>query len=132
METTNVMGLDKFQLSIIKGNYGSLKPIIAKKNKLMAKIEAATEKEEKAIQALKEKTQESLKELYKEVSVYDEQINALDNITKTHTQRACGMELTSEQVMQFLSNPDEFEQYKSSVLGDDMFKEQESNVACAA
>ena len=124
-ETTNCLGLDKFQIAIIKGNYNSAKPMIAKRNKLHEKISAATEKMEKAIQDIRDKTKASLDDIMKEMAVYREQIEALDNITKTHTQRACGIELTSEQAIKFLEDPQAFEEYKKGLgLEGDLFSQE--------
>ena len=126
MTETNCMGLDKFQLAIIKGNYTSLKPIIAKKAKLQEKLTATSKKLEEAIKALQEKTAASLQDTIKEIEVYQEQINALDNITKTHTKRSCGLELTSEQVMEFLKDTVAFEEYRKSIMGESLFPQESS------
>lgn len=125
METTNCLGLDKFQLQIIKNNYSSQKPIINKRDKCKAKVQAAIDKEDAAIKALKEKTQECLSGIYKEMSAYDEQIAALDSITKSYTQRTCGIELTSEQVIKFLADTQSFEEYKKSIgIDNDLFQQE--------
>lgn len=95
---TNCLGLDKFQMAIIKRNYTTVKPLINKKNK-------AQEKLDEAIRKANEKFNE-------EIGMTDMQIETFDKITKDYTKKSCGYELTSEQAVVFNDNPELFEKYK--------------------
>lgn len=110
----NCLGLDRFQLAIIKRNYTTVKPLLNKKSK-------AREKLEEAIRKANEKYSE-------EVGMADMQIETFDNLTKAYTKKSCGYELTSEQVILFNDNPEKFEEFKQkNPLQSEMdFNEQES------
>ena len=121
-QTTNCLGLNQFQITVIKGNYNSIRPILAKRDKLAAKIETAAKKEEEAIAAIKKKTQETLGNTYAELGVYQSQIEAIDKFTIDITKQTCGIPLSSAQCLEFLETPEKFEEYKNSLgLGDDLF-----------
>ena len=101
MAENNVLGLDKFQTTMIKRNYGIIKPIIAKREKAQKKIDD------------KQKELDTLKlSLEAEINTYNEQISALDKFTLDTTERFCGIGLTSEQVIDFMENPEKFAEYK--------------------
>ena len=101
MAENNVLGLDKFQTTMIKRNYGIIKPIIAKREKAQKKIDD----KQKELEALKQS-------LEAEINTYNEQISALDKFTLDTTKRFCGISLTSEQVIDFMENPEKFAEYK--------------------
>ena len=111
----NCLGLDRFQMAIIKRNYTTVKPLLNKKSK-------AREKLEEAIRKANEKYSE-------EVGMADMQIETFDNLTKDYTKKSCGYELTSEQVILFNDNPEKFEEFKQkNPLQSEMdFNEQESD-----
>lgn len=118
MENKNHLGLDKFQLTIIKGNYSSIKPSLAKREKALKKIDEVTQK-------YKEKLEAAIASLKQEASAYDEQIAMIDKFTIETTQKACGIGLTTEQVMKFLEDPQAFENYKHQLgLDNDMFAQE--------
>ena len=118
MENKNHLGLDKFQLTIIKGNYSSIKPSLAKREKALKKIDEVTQK-------YKEKLEAAIASLKQETSAYDEQIAMIDKFTIETTQKACGIGLTTEQVMKFLEDPQAFEDYKHQLgLDNDMFAQE--------
>lgn len=94
----NCLGLDKFQMAIIKRNYSTVKPLITKRAKALVKLDEAMKNAQKRYD--------------EEVGMVDVQINTFDNITKEYTKKSCGYELTSEQAMLFNDNPDLFEKYK--------------------
>lgn len=94
----NCLGLDKFQMAIIKRNYTTVKPLLNKRNK-------AKEKLDEIIRKATEKYSE-------EVGMANLQIETFDNITKNYTKKSCGYELTSEQVMIFSDNHEKFEEFK--------------------
>ena len=121
-ETKNHLGLDKFQVTVIKSNYNSTKPIRKMIEKAQAKISSAKEKYNAAIEAAKNKYEESVKGTQNEVQAYQQQIDMLDKFTLETTKNACGLELTSEQVMKFLDNPTAFAAYKAKQNGQDMFE----------
>lgn len=104
MANNNVLNLDKFQLTMIKRNYGIIKPIIAKREKAQKKIDD------------KQRELDELKaSLQAEINTYNDQISALDAFTLTTTKQACGIELSSEQALNFIENPEEFEVYKEKI-----------------
>lgn len=111
----NCLGLDRFQMAIIKRNYTTVKPLLNKKSK-------AREKLEEAIRKANEKYSE-------EVGMADMQIETFDNLTKAYTKKSCGYALTSEQVILFNDNPEKFEEFKQkNPLQSEMdFNEQESD-----
>lgn len=118
MENKNHLGLDKFQLTIIKGNYSSIKPSLAKREKALKKIDEVTQK-------YKEKLEAAIASLKQEASAYDEQIAMIDKFTIETTQKACGIGLTTEQVMKFLEDPQAFKDYKHQLgLDNDMFAQE--------
>lgn len=117
-ENLNYLGLDKFQLTIIKGNYASIKPSITKRDKALKKIDETTQK-------YKEKLEEAIKSLKQEADAYNEQIAMIDKFTVETTLKSCGIGLTTEQVMDFLEHPEKFMEYKASVLGEELFNQQE-------
>ena len=94
----NCLGLDKFQMAIIKRNYSTVKPLITKRAKAWTKLDEAMKNAQKKYD--------------EEVGLVDVQINTFDNITKEYTKKACGYELTSEQAVLFNDNPDLFDKYK--------------------
>ena len=94
----NCLGLDKFQMAIIKRNYTTVKPLLNKRNK-------AKEKLDETIRRATEKYNE-------EVGMADMQIETFDKITKDYTKKSCGYELTSEQVVLFNDNPEKFDEFK--------------------
>ena len=94
----NCLGLDKFQMAIVKRNYNTVKPLLNKRNK-------AKEKLDEIIRKATEKYNE-------EVGMADMQIETFDKITKDYTKKSCGYELTSEQVAIFNDNPEKFEEFK--------------------
>jgi hypothetical protein len=94
----NCLGLDKFQMAIIKRNYTTVKPLLNKRNK-------AKEKLDETIRRATEKYNE-------EVGMTDMQIETFDKITKDYTKKSCGYELTSEQVVLFNDNPEKFDEFK--------------------
>jgi len=94
----NCLGLDKFQMAIIKRNYTTVKPLLNKRNK-------AKEKLEETIRKATEKYNE-------EVGMADMQIETFDKITKDYTKKSCGYELTSEQAVLFNDNPEKFDEFK--------------------
>ena len=94
----NCLGLDKFQMAIIKRNYTTVKPLLNKRNK-------AKEKLDETIRKATEKYNE-------EVGMADMQIETFDKITKDYTKKSCGYELTSEQVAFFNDNPEKFDEFK--------------------
>lgn len=114
-ETRNHLGLDKFQLTIIKGNYASIKPSLTKRDKAYKKIEELTQK-------YKEKLEQAVTALRQEAEAYDEQIAMIDKFTVDVTTKSCGIGLTTEQVMTFIDDPVKFEDYKRELgLSDDLF-----------
>jgi hypothetical protein len=94
----NCLGLDKFQMAIIKRNYNTIKPLLNKRNK-------AKEKLDETIRKATEKYNE-------EVGMADMQIETFDKITKDCTKVFCGYELTSEQAVLFNDNPEKFDEFK--------------------
>lgn len=124
METKNHLGLDKFQVTIITGNYNSLKPSLKKVEAAQAKINAAKEKYEKAVEGIQQ-----------EIAAYREQIDMLDQFAINTTTKSCGIGLTTEQVVKFMNAPQAFEEYKQSIGMGDMFaseSQQEENSIIAA
>lgn len=95
----NVIGMDVFQTAAVKRNYQNVKPLIKQRNKLEEKIQ----------------------ELSKELTIKKSQIEANDQHTMMITKDTCGFALTSEQTIWFLDHPDEFESFKAAhnVAGDD-------------
>lgn len=115
MAETNVLGLDKFQTTMIKRNYGFIKPIVAKRDKVQKKIDD------------KQKELDELKaNLEAEINNYNEQINALDKFTLETTERFCGTKLTSEQVMYYLEHPEEYKK-ESSTENPDLDAEEDKD-----
>ena len=125
-ETKNHLGLDKFQVTVIKSNYNSTKPIRKMADKIHAKLDAADIKYKAAIAAATEKYKASIAELQNEIAAYETQLNMLDKFTLETTKQACGLELTSEQVIKFLEDPAAFTAYKQQKEGVDMFSKQNS------
>lgn len=109
-DTKNHMGLDKFQMTIIKGNYNNIKPILKKIEKAQAKIDQA-----------KAKYEEAVKDTQLEVDACKTQIELLDQFTLDTTKKACGISLSSEQVMNFLNDKESFNNYKRELGGSDLF-----------
>ena len=115
MAETNVLGLDKFQTTMIKRNYGFIKPIVAKRDKVQKKIDD------------KQKELDELKaNLEAEINNYNEQINALDKFTLETTERFCSTKLTSEQVMYYLEHPEEYKK-ESSTENPDLDAEEDKD-----
>ena len=115
-ETTNILGLDKFQTTIIKRNYLNVKPLITKRDKALAKISEVLKKQ-----------QEIIDNLQQEATMYMEQIAALDKFTTDITEKATGYALTSEQCVNFLNNPDEWTKFRQEHEGIFASKEQTVN-----
>lgn len=124
-ENKNHLGLDKFQVTVIKSNYNSTKPIRKMMEKANTKIFAADEKYQAALKVALDKYNETVKDLKAEVQAYKDQIAMLDKFTMETTKQTCGLELTSEQVMHFIDNPDAFAAYKASKEGQDLFTNQD-------
>jgi len=94
----NCLGLDKFQMAIIKRNYNTVKPLLNKRNKAKEKMEETMRK--------------AMEKYNEEVGMADMQIETFDKITKNYTKKSCGYELTSEQVAFFNDNPEKFDEFK--------------------
>jgi hypothetical protein len=88
----NVIGMDVFQTAAVKRNYANVKPLIKERNKM----------------------QEKIAELSKNLEIKKAQIAANDQHTGMITKETCGIALTSEQVMWFLEHPDEFPAFKEA------------------
>ena len=88
----NVIGMDVFQTAAVKRNYANVKPLIKERNKM----------------------EEKIAELTKNLEIKKAQIAANDQHTGMITKETCGIALTSEQVMWFLEHPEEFEAFKSA------------------
>ncbi len=88
----NVLGMDVFMTAAIKRSYQNVKPLI---NKRM-------------------KAEQKMKDAQREIEMINEQIDAMDIFAKTTSKKACGFELTSEQCMHFIENPEEFEKFKNA------------------
>lgn len=132
-ETKNHLGLDKFQVTVIKSNYNSTKPIRKMIEKAEAKTQAAFDKCQDAIKAAQDKYHETCDGLLAEIQTYKDQIAMLDKFALETTKNACGLELTTEQVIEFLDNPTAFAAYKQEKQGVDMFADNigEANAAAA-
>lgn len=94
----NCLGLDKFQMAIIKRNYNTVKPLLNKRNKAKEKMEETMRK--------------AMEKYNEEVGMADVQIETFDKITKNYTKKSCGYELTSEQAAFFNDNPEKFDEFK--------------------
>jgi prophage DNA circulation protein len=123
-ETKNHLGLDKFQVTVIKSNYNSTKPIRKMIEKAEAKTQAAFDKCQDTIKAAQDKYHETCDGLLAEIQTYKDQIAMLDKFALETTKNACGLELTTEQVIEFLDNPTAFAAYKQEKQGVDMFAGQ--------
>lgn len=88
----NVIGMDVFQTAAVKRNYANVKPLIKERNKM----------------------EEKIAELTKNLEIKKAQIAANDQHTGMITKETCGIALTSEQVMWFLEHPEEFDAFKSA------------------
>jgi hypothetical protein len=88
----NVIGMDVFQTAAVKRNYMNVKPLIKERNKM----------------------EEKIAELSKNLEIKKAQIAANDQHTGMITKETCGIALTSEQVMWFLEHPEEFEGFKAA------------------
>ena len=88
----NVIGMDVFQTAAVKRNYMNVKPLIKERNKM----------------------EEKIAELSKNLEIKKAQIAANDQHTGMITKETCGIALTSEQVMWFLEHPEEFENFKAA------------------
>ena len=88
----NVIGMDVFQTAAVKRNYANVKPLIKERNKM----------------------QEKIAELSKNLEIKKAQITANDQHTGMITKETCGIALTSEQVMWFLEHPEEFPAFKAA------------------
>lgn len=118
MDNTNILGLDKFQVTVIKSKYASMKPIITKRDKLAKKIEETTQK-------FKEKLDAALASIRQEEAAYNEQLDYDNQYAKDITQKTCGIALTTEQTIEFLENPGKFEEYKKSIgIGNGLFADE--------
>lgn len=94
------LGLDRFQITVIRRTYGLIKPYISKREKAQKKLQDL-EMAKAALEA--------------EIQMYDTQIQALNKPVTDITERFCGITLTSEQVMDFIENPEHFEAYKQEL-----------------
>lgn len=104
MSNNNALGLDRYQIAVIKRNYSILKPFITKRNKAQEKIENK-KKELKELEA----------SLQAEIATCNEQIEIIDKFTKDITEKSCGgIRLSSEQVMHYLEHPEEFKNLSST------------------
>lgn len=132
-ETKNHLGLDKFQVTVIKSNYNSTKPIRKMIEKAEAKTQAAFDKCQDAIKAAQDKYHETCDGLLAEIQTYKDQIAMLDKFALETTKNACGLELTTEQVIEFIDNPTAFAAYKQEKQGVDMFADNigEANAVAA-
>lgn len=88
----NVIGMDVFQTAAVKRNYANVKPLIKERNKM----------------------EEKIAELTKNLEIKKAQIAANDQHTGMITKETCGIALTSEQVMWFLEHPEEFDAFKAA------------------
>ena len=88
----NVIGMDVFQTAAVKRNYMNVKPLIKERNKM----------------------EEKIAELSKNLEIKKAQIAANDQHTGMITKETCGIALTSEQVIWFLEHPEEFENFKAA------------------
>jgi hypothetical protein len=88
----NVIGMDVFQTAAVKRNYMNVKPLIKERNKM----------------------EEKIAELSKNLEIKKAQIAANDQHTGMITKETCGIALTSEQVMWFLEHPEEFADFKAA------------------
>lgn len=88
----NVIGMDVFQTAAVKRNYANVKPLIKERNKM----------------------EEKIAELTKNLEIKKAQIAANDQHTGMITKETCGIALTSEQVMWFLEHPEEFGAFKTA------------------
>lgn len=123
MAETNVLGLDKFQLTIIKGNFNSTKPIRKLIDKVVVKAAALQQKETEEHNAIVAKYKDKLQAFNQEKEAYEKQIELLDKFTLEATKKTCGFALTTEQVMDFIENPEHFEAYKKTLgMGKDLFE----------
>lgn len=86
---TNHMGLDKYQTAAIKRNYQNIKPLLRKVDSLKKKIE----------------------DLDAQKATLEEEIIEVDNYTLNLSKKVTGHVLTSEQVVNFLENPEEWEKF---------------------
>ena len=91
-------------------------------------MKAAEEKYKKDIAAAKEKYDNATKDLRDEIQAYQTQIERLDQFTRSTTKQACGLELSSEQVMEFLDNPTAYSCYVQKMQGKGMFENQSENL----
>jgi len=114
-ETKNHLGLDKFQVTVIKSNYNSIKPFLKKIEKAQAKIDAA-----------KQKYEEAIADSQKEVAQCQDQISLMDQYTIGMTTKSCGVGLTIEQTIKYLEDAPAFEEYKKSIGISDMFANTEN------
>lgn len=89
---TNHMGLDKYQTAAIKRNYQNIKPLLRKVDSLKKKIE----------------------DLNAQKAALEEEITEVDNYTLNLSKKVTGHVLTSEQVVNFLENPTEWEKFVAS------------------
>lgn len=127
MAETNILGLDKFQLTIIKSNYNSTKPVRKLIDKVVVKAAVLQQKETEEHNAIVAKYKDKLQAFNQEKEAYEKQIELLDKFTLEVTEKTCGFALTTEQVMDFIDNPEKFEAYKQSLgVGKDLFENEES------
>ena len=127
MDYNNILGLDKFQLSIIKGNFNSTKPIRKMIDKATVKAVSLQQKEEEEHKAVIAKYKDKLASANQEIDAYKKQIELLDTFALETTKKTCGFALTTEQVIDFLDNPYKFDEYKQSLgMGNDLFEGQEN------
>ncbi len=84
---TNHMGLDKYQTAAIKRNYQNIKPLLRKVDSLKKKIV----------------------ELNSQKESIEKEITEVDNYTLNLSKKVTGHVLTSEQVVNFLENPEEWD-----------------------
>lgn len=114
-DSTNHLGLDKYQITVIKSNFNSTKPLRKMVEKVDEKISKAQAVLDKTIAAAQKKYQEAVGDIQGEAQVYKDQIALLDNFSIETTTKTCGIGLTSEQVVKFLDDKEAFEAYKASL-----------------
>ena len=95
MEITNVLNLNRNQIAAIKRSYQNNKSLYNRIKAKRAKIEALGEE---------------FKDLVKQTEAWEAPVKAM-------TKASCGVELTSEQVLVYLANPEKFSaDYPSKTL----------------
>lgn len=129
-EQKNHLGLDKFQVTVIKSNYSATVPIRKMLKTAQAKMQTADEKYQEALKAAEAKHESAVADLRSEIQAYQQQIAAIDKFTIETTTSSCGIGLSSEQCMEFIKDPQAFEDYKQRIgMGGDLFEEKKEEPA---